>query len=402
MDNNNQQYDQYGRPIQNQQQMNEQWNNQYNQQWNSQYNTQQPNTGNIQQAYGINANQNVYGRVEQNNLYAGQGYTPYKKSKAGLFITLGILGTLAIVGLIVVMIITKLITGLSDDKDISNDYTNTAEVDSGDINDYIIDTSMADKLSFKEDEIKVDCLGLTDRDLLYSDDNYYLVFEIDNNLGLNLKASVDAYVNNFYVDSFLVDDTYTFMNVIEEDSKVLAYLKVNVDGIEDLGLSQDDMNSYKINWEFMEEKDYDTILEKCVQYNTDDRYVADTNALDDFELIYGYNDDIKVWFKLTENESEPIAHYTSYCVNKTSGEVSIMLDNWMMDDLDLEWCEAFNLEGNSQGIISGELFILDDTEPVKLDTNKDLEMTIDISVFNEETEYYDFIEGIEVRAPWAK
>lgn len=183
--NQGQQLDQYGRPLQPQWDAQQQYNNQYGQQMKENWNNTQPyiNADASQQAWGANANQDIYGRAEQNNLQMSPGYKPYKKSKAGLFITIGVLGVIVAVIAAIILIAKSIIGGggMTEEK----------------ARRELIDDSMVKALSFELEDVEVECIGLTSADATKDDYNNYLAFMITNNRDEDIEIKTNMQINDF-------------------------------------------------------------------------------------------------------------------------------------------------------------------------------------------------------------
>ena len=175
----------YGQQYQNNQGMNGQWNpNGYGQQYqNNQGFQNQVNPEEVQAAWGANANQDIYGRAEQNNLQMSPGYKPYKKSKAGLFITIGVLGVIVAVIAAIILIAKSIIGGggMTEEK----------------ARRELIDDSMVKALSFELEDVEVGCIGLTSADATKDDYNNYLAFMITNNRDEDIEIKTNMQINDF-------------------------------------------------------------------------------------------------------------------------------------------------------------------------------------------------------------
>ena len=90
-----------------------------------------------------------------------------KKSKAGLFITIGVLGVIVAVIAAIILIAKSIIGGggMTQEK----------------ARRELIDDSMVKALSFELEDVEVECIGLTSADATKDDYNNYLAFMITNN-----------------------------------------------------------------------------------------------------------------------------------------------------------------------------------------------------------------------------
>lgn len=319
--NQGQQYDQYGRPIQNQ------WNNsQYGQQYSQQMGDYGNHPGNqyvnlskeqqVQQAWGDTASQNMYGRVEQNNLQYGYNTQPYKKSKAGIFITIGILGVVVAI-IAAVVLLARALFGGAGVKEVTGDIT-LSEVE-----DFIINDEMAEDLSFEKSGITVECLGLTSGELgsgFYLDN--YLAFVITNKSGRDIKIYPELYVNDFLSPSVLYDSNSKSDYVIKNNTKGLYFANSTIYFVEDAtGLKDKEYDKFIINWEILD-KDYKLVTETTTTYNEDKDRILESQCIEDgYTEIANYGD-LRLYAKV-EIENEDYLKINYYGVSETPGRISV-------------------------------------------------------------------------------